>query len=127
MERRDAYRALVVEDDRAILNLVKIVLEREGFTVEGVRDGAAAVELLKSVAYDLLIVDLMLPELGGESLLDYIEEARPHYLRRVVITTASPNRMSCELLQRICRILAKPFDIDQLVLIARECTQPDAA
>ena len=127
MDRRSAYRALVVEDDDAILKLVKIVLEREEFTVEGVRNGAAAVELLKSVAYDLLIVDLMLPHLGGESLLDYIEQTRPHYLRRIVITTSSPNRMSCEFLQRICRLLAKPFDIEQLVLIARECTQPDAA
>jgi DNA-binding response OmpR family regulator len=127
MERRTAYRALVVEDDGAILNLVKIVLEREEFAVEGVRNGAAAVELLRDVAYDLLIVDLMLPELGGEALLDYLEEAQPHYLRRVVITTASPNRMSCEFLQRICRLLAKPFDIEELVLIARECAQPDAA
>ena len=66
MERRSSYRALIVEDDHAILNLVKIVLERENFTVEGVKDGAAAIELLGSVAYDLLIVDLMLPEIGGE-------------------------------------------------------------
>ena len=127
MERRAAYRALVVEDDGAILNLVKIVLEREEFAVEGVRNGAAAVELLRTVAYDLLIVDLMLPELGGEALLDYLEAAQPHYLRRVVITTASPNRMSCAFLERICRLLAKPFDIEELVLIARECAQPDAA
>lgn len=126
MERRSGYRALVVEDDGAILKLVKIILEREQFTVEGVRSGAAAVELLKAAAYDLLIVDLMLPELGGEGLLDYLEQAQPHYLRRVVITTASPNRMSCEFLQRICRLLAKPFDIDELVLIARQCTEPDA-
>jgi DNA-binding response OmpR family regulator len=127
MERRSAFRALVVEDDDAILNLVKIVLEREGFTVEGVRNGAAAVELLSGIAYDLLIIDLMLPELGGEELFDYLEATQPHYLRRVVVTTASPNRMSCEFLRRVCRLLAKPFDIDELVLIARECAQPDAA
>jgi DNA-binding response OmpR family regulator len=59
MERRSSYRALVVEDDGAILNLVKIVLERENFTVEGVKSGTAAIQLLKSIAYDLLIVDLM--------------------------------------------------------------------
>jgi len=40
MERRSSYRALVVEDDGAILNLVKIVLERENFTVEGVKRAA---------------------------------------------------------------------------------------
>ena len=127
MDRRSGYRALVVEDDVAILNLVKIVLERENFTIEGVKNGAAAIELLNSVAYDLLIVDLMLPEIGGEELLDFLEVTQPKYLRRVIVTTASPAKLSCAFLQRICRLLAKPFDIEQLVLIARECAQPDAA
>jgi two-component system response regulator ResD len=127
MERRVGYRALVVEDDGAILRLVKIVLEREGFVVEGVKNGAAAIDLLSSIAYDLLIVDLMLPDIGGEALLGYVGETQPKYLRRVIVTTASPARVSCEFLQRICRLLAKPFDINELILIAKECAQPDAA
>ena len=121
MERRSSYRALIVEDDGAILNLVKIVLEREGFVVEGVKSGAAAIALLADVAYDLLIVDLMMPGIGGEEVLGHLEITQPQSLRRVVVTTASPGRMNCEFLQRICRLLAKPFDIDELVLIAREC------
>lgn len=122
MERRDGYRALIVEDDGAILNLVKIVLERENFTVEGVKRASAAIELLNTVAYDLLIIDLMLPDIGGEELLDHLEVTQPRALRRVIVTTASPTKVSCEFLQRICRLLAKPFDIDELILIARECT-----
>jgi len=127
MDRRTSYRALVVEDDGAILELVKAVLERENFTIEGVTTGAAAIELLRSVAYDLLIIDLFLPQAGGEVLLDYLELEQPKYLRRVIVTTASPERLSCEFLQRICRLLAKPFDINELILIAKECSQPDAA
>jgi CheY-like chemotaxis protein len=127
MERRSSYRALIVEDDGAILELVKIVLEREMFTVEGVKSGAAAIELLSTVAYDLLIVDLMLPEIGGEEVLGYLEQNQPRYLRRVIVTTASPGRLSCEFLHRICRLLAKPFDIEELALMARECREPDAA
>jgi DNA-binding response OmpR family regulator len=127
MERRSSYRALIVEDDGAILELVKIVLEREMFTVEGVKTGTAAIELLSTVAYDLLIVDLMLPEIGGEEVLGYLEQTQPRYLRRVIVTTASPGRLSCEFLQRICRLLAKPFDIEELALMARECREPDAA
>jgi DNA-binding response OmpR family regulator len=127
MDRRAGYRALVVEDDGAILNLVKIILEREGFVVEGVKNGAAAIGLLEGVAYDLLILDLMLPGVGGEELLGYLELTQPKYLRRVIVTTASPARMSCDFLKRICHVLAKPFDIDKLVLIARECAHPDAA
>jgi DNA-binding NtrC family response regulator len=127
VERRSSYRALIVEDDDAILNLAKVVLEREQFTVEGVRDAASAIALLGTVAYDLLVIDLMLPQISGEELLDYLELTQPKYLRRVVVTTASPGRLSCEFLQRICRLLAKPFDIEQLVLIARECAVSDAA
>ena len=127
MDRRASYRALIVEDDGAILKLVKIVLERENFTVEGVKSGAEAIALLETVAYDLLILDLMLPEIGGEQLLGFLERTQPKYLRRVIVTTASPARLSCEFLQRICRILAKPFDIDELVLTAKECAEADAA
>lgn len=126
-ERRTGYRALIIEDDKAILKLVKTVLQREKFTVEGVENGAAAIELLSSVAYDLLIVDLLLPHLGGEAVLNYLEVNQPKYLRRVILTTASPRRIPCQFLERICKLLAKPFDIDQLVLMARECAQPDAA
>lgn len=125
-ERRAGYRALIVEDDLAISNLVKRVLEREGFAVEAVSHGGAAIELLDVVAYDLLIVDLLLPEVSGEEVLDHLERTQPQTLRRVIVTTASPRKLSSEFLQRICRILEKPFDIDRLILYARECTE-DAA
>ena len=126
MERRQSYRALIVEDDEGILKLVKTVLQREGFVTEGVRDGREALELLKTVSYDLLILDLVLPEVGGEEVLDYLELTQPKYLRRVIITTASPRKMSKNFLERICRILAKPFDINQLVLIARQCASGES-
>ena len=126
MEQRRTYRALVIENDEAILLLVKRVLEREGFTCEGVKSGEEAIALLKEVTYELLIIDLMLPQISGEQVLDYLDDAQPQALRRVIVTTASPGRLSCEFLQRICKILAKPFDINELVLIARECAEADA-
>lgn len=126
-EQRRGYRALIVEDDPAILRLVKTILEREDFTVEGVADGAAAIELLREVAYDLLIVDLLLPKVSGDEVLGFVEQNRPEKLRRVILTTASPRQISCDLLNKICRVLAKPFDVDQLVVYARECASSDAA
>ena len=126
VERRRAFRALVVEDDAAILMLVRRVLEREGFGVEGTHTGTEAIQLLKTVAYDLLILDLMLPEESGEDVMEYLEEAQPRSLRSVIVMTASPRQLSCEFLERICKILAKPFDINELVLMARECVQDDS-
>jgi DNA-binding response OmpR family regulator len=120
-ERRGTYRALVVEDDDSIVLLVRRVLEREGFSVECVRTGAAAIQLLKVVAYDLLILDLILPMVSGEEVMNFLETTQPNSLRRVIVMTASPRQLSCEFLQRICKILAKPFDIEELVLMARQC------
>lgn len=125
VERRRQYRALVVEDDEAILRLVRTVLQREGFSVECVRNGAEAIALLRDVTYELLILDLMLPVLNGEAVLDFLSEQQSPSLRRVIVTTASPRRMTREFLERICRILEKPFDVDHLILIARECVDDD--
>jgi two-component system phosphate regulon response regulator OmpR len=126
MERRRTFRALVVEDDQAILMLVRRVLEREGFSAEGTHSGAAAIQLLKTVAYDLLILDLKLPDESGEEVMTFLEDAQPRTLRSVIVMTASPRKLNCEFLERICKILAKPFDIDELALMARECVREDA-
>ncbi len=126
-ERRKSYRALVVEDDHATAVLVKTVLEREGFSVEAVGTGEEAIELLKAVAYDLLIVDLILPLIRGDVVIEHLAVTQPQSVRRVIVTTASPRSLSCELLQRICRVLEKPFDIDRLILYARECMDAPAA
>jgi DNA-binding response OmpR family regulator len=122
-DRRRYLRALVVEDDDAIIQLVKHVLERETFSVECVKTGLAAIQLLKTVAYDLLILDLVLPIVSGEEVMSFLEETQPNTLRRVIVMTASPRQLSCEFLHRICKILEKPFDISELVLMARDCAQ----
>jgi DNA-binding response OmpR family regulator len=124
-DRRRTYRALVVEDDDGIVSLVRHVLQREEFSVECVRTGAAAIELMKVVAYDLLIIDLILPFVSGEEVMTFIEETQPRTLRRVIVMTASPRKLSSEFLARICKILAKPFNIEELVLMARECVESE--
>ena len=127
VERRSAFRALVVEDDEAILMLVRRVLERDGFSVEGTKSSSDAIQLLKTIAYDLLILDLKLTPESGEEVMSFLEDAQPHTLRRVIVMTASPRQLSCEFLERICKILSKPFDIDELVLMARECMESASA
>jgi len=61
-------RALVVEDDPDIVELVALYLSKEGFTVESVGDGREALQRARATRYDLLILDLQLPGLDGLSL-----------------------------------------------------------
>ena len=61
-------RALIVEDDPDIVELVTLYLSKEGFAVESVGDGREALQRARGTPYDLLILDLQLPGLDGLSL-----------------------------------------------------------
>jgi two-component system, OmpR family, alkaline phosphatase synthesis response regulator PhoP len=58
-------RILIVEDDPDILNLISLYLQKAGHEVEALSDGAAVPSRLKSNPADLLVLDLMLPGMGG--------------------------------------------------------------
>lgn len=58
-------RALIVEDDAKLSDILVHVLERDGFAVDAVFDGAAAVEYAKSGIYDIIVLDVMLPVMDG--------------------------------------------------------------
>jgi DNA-binding response OmpR family regulator len=63
-------RALIVEDDRAIAEFVGRGLREAGFAVDQAPDGQTGLELALSEPYDVAIVDLMLPQRDGLSLID---------------------------------------------------------
>ena len=58
-------KILVVDDEQLLVKGIKFNLENEGYQVETAFDGAAAVELARSESFDLIILDLMMPEVDG--------------------------------------------------------------
>jgi DNA-binding response OmpR family regulator len=62
-------RLLVVEDEEKVVRFVTLGLKAEGFAVDDMRDGRSGLEMALATPYDLLIVDLMLPELSGTELI----------------------------------------------------------
>lgn len=83
-----AKRALICEDDPAIRSLVTTVVRREGFDVGVAADGAEGIEMMKSGAYDLVILDLMTPRVDGYAVLDFLKNRRRANLSHVIIMTA---------------------------------------
>ena len=65
----NAHRILVVEDEEAMVAGLQYALEREGYEVAVARDGAAALELLRKSAPDLVLLDVMLPRRSGFDVL----------------------------------------------------------
>ena len=67
-------KILIVEDEEMIARLIRIGLEKAGYSCECVYDGKAAADLLEEKRYDLFLLDIMLPEIDGYELLEYIRE-----------------------------------------------------
>jgi len=65
-------RILVVEDEPRLGDLLRLYLEREGHAVTVVRDGHAAIQAVDADTTDLVVLDLMLPGLSGEAVLEAI-------------------------------------------------------
>jgi PleD family two-component response regulator len=58
---------LIVDDERNIVELLRLYLEKEGFAVVSARDGQTALELVERHDPDLVVLDLMLPGMGGRA------------------------------------------------------------
>ena len=67
-------KILVVDDERVLVKGLKFNLENDGYTVETAYDGATAVEMARSGGYDLILLDLMMPEVDGLTACMQIRE-----------------------------------------------------
>jgi DNA-binding response OmpR family regulator len=110
---RTPARILVVEDEPQLRGLLRLYLEREGHEVTDVGDGAAALAAFDAGPCDLVILDLMLPGMQGETVLDALRDAGD-----VPVLITSAKRSDAE---RIAGLragaddyLAKPFNPHEL-------------
>jgi CheY-like chemotaxis protein len=118
---------LVVEDDPAIRRLVRMVLQREGYDVEVAGDGLEAVLKLGVRDYDVIILDLMMPNLDGFTFMSTMAEHDPHRLHRVIVTSAaSPGVIKERMKGQPFALLPKPFDLTDLVAKVRDCASSPA-
>ncbi|MBB6730278.1 response regulator transcription factor [Cohnella zeiphila] len=78
-------RVLVVDDDPHIRELVALFLQREGFEAQEAADGVEALKLLESVQVDLVVLDVMMPNMDGWELCSQLRE---HYEMPLLMLTA---------------------------------------
>ena len=71
-------RVLVIEDEPRLLAFVREALEAEGLIVDAAGDGAAGLEAALTGAHDLVVLDLMLPGVGGLAVLERLRDAQPN-------------------------------------------------
>ncbi|MGH3035133.1 MAG: response regulator transcription factor [Gaiellaceae bacterium] len=108
-------RILVVDDEAKIVSFVSRALSAHGFVVDTAYDGARAVELAGTGAYDLVVLDLMLPRMDGFSVLRDTLKARPE--QRVLVLSALSDvacKVKC-LELGASDYVSKPFELAELV------------
>jgi two-component system OmpR family response regulator len=120
-------RVLVVDDEPRIVNFVSRALSAQGFGVDGAHDGVRALELARTGRYELVVLDLLLPGLDGESVLREIMEAKPE--QRVLVLSALSDvdsKVRC-LELGASDYVAKPFSLAELVARVRARLRQPAA
>jgi DNA-binding response OmpR family regulator len=82
-------RILVADDDEDILNLVALMLEREGYAVLRARDGVEAVDVAFAERPDLLVLDVMMPKQDGFAVMRTLRDAHTTEAMPILLLTAS--------------------------------------
>ena len=102
---------LIVDDDPSIRNLLRLVAERRGLSVDVAADGAEALHLLAEHHYDLAIIDLMMPRVNGYELVTALGgfPKRPTVVIASAMTDSLIDMLDAQIVHSIIR---KPFDIE---------------
>jgi DNA-binding response OmpR family regulator len=108
-------KILIVEDDEGIRTTLKEILTEREFLVETAEDGIAALNNIKKSPPDLLLLDLGLPKVSGESICKEVHKMYPAL--PIIIVTAKNNSQDVVNGLTIGAIdyIRKPFDIDELI------------
>jgi DNA-binding response OmpR family regulator len=106
------YRALVVEDDPAIRRLVEKLLSRHKIDIDVAVDGRTAIEKLATQHFSVLVLDLMVPELNGFEVIDFMR--RENIRVPVAVVSAVSQQALTKLdLDIVKLVISKPFDVDE--------------
>jgi two-component system cell cycle response regulator CpdR len=114
-EQGTMIRILLAEDDRVMREYLTRALERSGYAVSAVDRGTAAIPLLESEPFDLLLTDIVMPEMDGIELAQKAGEMCPD-LRVMFITGFAAVTLKAGKTVPQARVLSKPFHLRDLVM-----------
>lgn len=86
------HRVLVVEDDPSLLSLYTGLLKSDGYDVSQADDGAAAFDAMHEGGFDLVLLDVMLPEMDGLQVLDKLRKEQPKNPNKAVVLLTNLNQ-----------------------------------
>ncbi|MGB1249461.1 MAG: response regulator [Candidatus Promineifilaceae bacterium] len=110
-------QVLIVDDEKNILTSLKFLMQQAGYTVQTAMDGRVALALIKRNPPDLLLLDIMLPQLDGFEVCRQIRATPTHSAMKIVMLTAKGRETDAEkgLALGANAYIHKPFSTRELV------------
>ncbi|MCM8829188.1 MAG: response regulator [Candidatus Omnitrophica bacterium] len=109
-------RILIIEDNIAVQNLYREILKRYAYEVEILPDTSCAIDLLKKNHFDLIILDLHLPEEGGMSFLERLRKLEIEVPPVIVCTGLASIEIAVDAIKKgASDFITKPFNLESLI------------
>jgi DNA-binding response OmpR family regulator len=111
-------RVIYFEDENDMVELVRIILGREGYAVEGVREGQVGLQAIKKELPDLILLDLMMPDMDGWEIFRQIKNDEAIMNIPIIVITAKAQTVDKVLGLEIAKVddyISKPFRPHELV------------
>lgn len=118
-----AQRILVIDDDESVRDLLDTFFKDQGFDVTTAANGKEGLELLKKESFDLFIVDLIMPEMGGIDLLRAVSNLNIDTPSIVITAFATVNTAIEAMKLGAFDYVTKPFSLDELLIIVTRCLE----
>jgi len=118
MKKSGKRRILCVEDEPEMIDLIRLILARKGFEVLGAPGGAEGLKLIRSEHPDLILLDLMMPDMDGWEVYQQIKADESTRSIPVVVVTAKAQSIDKVLGLHIAKVddyIAKPFSPQDLM------------
>ena len=117
-----AQKVLVVDGDTNLHPLLHVLLSRAGYAIDFAADGSAGLEKIRSMIYDAILLDLMLPSLSGLDLLATLAHDQPGVVPHVIVLSSATRAKLDEAKgYAVHAVMRKPFDIQELVRTVDSC------
>ncbi len=117
-----ASKVVVIEDDPEMINLVKLILKKEGFDVVGAMGGRDGLDAIEHLSPDLVLLDLMMPDIDGWEVYQTMKANDQTKNIPVIIITAKAQSIDKVLGLHIAKVddyITKPFSPNELVASVR--------
>jgi adenylate cyclase len=111
--------ALIVDDNYYNRDLCALALKHIGYDVLEAHNGVEALSILADRTFDLLVVDLQMPEMDGATVIRQIRKQSLHHNMTVIVITANYHMATDEVDLSADYVMYKPIDIDEFAQFAR--------